>query len=145
MGCVKIWVHLVWTTKNREPILTKEVRWELFSHIRENAENKGIYLDFINGYLEHVHCLISMGSGQNIDKILMLLKGESSYWINKNKILGGKFEWQDDYFAVSVSESTVNQVRDYIKNQESHHKKKSFNDEYQEFIRKYKFDAFFSG
>ncbi|HEY5499578.1 MAG TPA: IS200/IS605 family transposase [Bacteroidales bacterium] len=145
MGCVKIWVHLVWTTKNREPILTKEVRWELFSHIRENAENKGIYLDFINGYLEHVHCLISMGSGQNIDKILMLLKGESSYWINKNKIFGGKFEWQDDYFAVSVSESTVNQVRDYIKNQESHHKKKSFNDEYQEFIRKYKFDAFFSG
>ena len=75
----------------------------------------------------------------------MLLKGESSYWINKNKIFGGKFEWQDDYFAVSVSESTVNQVRDYIKNQESHHKKKSFNDEYQEFIRKYKFDAFFSG
>lgn len=145
MGCVKIWVHLVWTTKNREPILTKEVRWELFSHIRENAENKGIYLDFINGYLEHVHCLISLGSGQNIDKILMLLKGESSYWINKNKILGGKFEWQDDYFAVSVSESAVNQVRDYIKNQESHHKKKSFNDEYQEFIRKYKFDAFFSG
>jgi len=145
MGCVKIWVHLVWTTKNREPILTKEVRWELFSHIRENAENKGIYLDFINGYLKPVHCLISMGSGQNIDKILMLLKGESSYWINKNKIFGGKFEWQDDYFAVSVSESTVNQVRDYIKNQESHHKKKSFNDEYQEFIRKYKFDAFFSG
>jgi REP element-mobilizing transposase RayT len=92
MGCVKIWVHLVWTTKNREPILTKEVRWELFSHIRENAENKGIYLDFINGYLEHVHCLISLGSGQNIDKILMLLKGESSYWINKNKIFGGKFE-----------------------------------------------------
>ncbi len=145
MGCVKIWVHLVWTTKNREPILTKEVRWELFSHIRENAENKGIYLDFINGYLEHVHCLISMGSGQNIDKILMLLKGESSYWINKNKIFGGKFEWQDDYFAVSVSESAVNQVRDYIKNQESHHKKKSFNNEYQEFIRKYKFDAFVSG
>jgi REP element-mobilizing transposase RayT len=145
MGCVKIWVHLVWTTKNREPILTKEVRWELFSHIRENAENKGIYLDFINGYLEHVHCLISLGSGQNIDKILMLLKGESSYWINKNKIFGGKFEWQDDYFAVSVSESAVNQVRDYIKSQESHHKKKSFNDEYQQFIRKYKFDAFFSG
>jgi putative transposase len=92
MGYMRIWFHLVWTTKNREPILTKEVRWELFSHIRENAENKGIYLDFINGYLEHVHCLISLGSGQNIDKILMLLKGESSYWINKNKIFGGKFE-----------------------------------------------------
>jgi len=56
-----------------------------------------------------------LGSGQNIDKILMLLKGESSYWINKNKIFRGKFEWQDEYFAVSVSDSAVNRVRDYIK------------------------------
>jgi len=140
----KIWVHLVWTTKNREPILTQEIRQEIFSHIGENAEKKGIYIDFINGHLEHVHCLISLGPGQNIDKILMLLKGESSYWINKNKIFRRKFEWQaclpkgssarrqDEYFAVSVNESDVNQVRDNIKNQENHHKKKSFNDEYQE-------------
>lgn len=145
MGYVKIWVHLVWTTKSREPFLTKEIRRDIFSHIRENAEKKGIYIDFINGCLEHVHCLISLGSGQSIDKILMLLKGESSYWINKNKIIQRKFEWQDEYFAVSVSESAVNQVRDYIKNQEIHHKKKSFNDEYQEFICRYKFDAFVSG
>jgi REP element-mobilizing transposase RayT len=145
MGYVKIWVHLVWTTKNRESILTKEIRRDLFSHIRENAEKKDIYIDFINGHVEHLHCLISLGSGQNIDKVLMLLKGESSYWINKNKIFGGKFEWQDEYFAVSVSESAINRVRDYIREQENHHKKRSFNDEYQEFIRKYKFDAFVSG
>ncbi len=136
MGYVKIWVYLVWTTKNREPILNKEIRRDLFSHIRENAVKKDIYIDFINGHLEHVHCLISLSSGQNIDKILMLLKGESSYWMNKNKIFGGKFEWQDEYFAVSVSESAVIRVRDYIKDQENHHKKKTFNDEYQEFIRK---------
>ena len=142
MGYVKIWVHLVWTTKNREALLTKEIRQAIFNHIKENAENKGIYIDFINVHLEHVHCLVSLGSGQNIDKLLMLLKGESSFWINKNKIFKTKFEWQDEYFAVSVSESSVNRVRDYIKNQENHHKKKSFNDEYQEFICKYKFDAF---
>ena len=87
MGYVKIWIHLVWTTKNREPILTTELRKEIFDHIMENAEKKGVYIDFINGHLEHVHCLTSLGTGQNIDKILMLLKGESSYWINKNKIL----------------------------------------------------------
>jgi putative transposase len=145
MGYVKIWVHLVWTTKNREPLLTQETRRDIFNHIRENAEKKSIYIDFINGHLEHIHCLISLGKGQNIDKILMLLKGESSYWINKNKIFRGKFEWQDEYFAVSVSESAVNKVRDYIKNQENHHKKKSFNDEYREFMRKYKFNAFVSG
>ena len=145
MGYLKIWIHLVWTTKNREPILTQEIRRNILSHIRENAEQKGIYIDFINGYLEHVHCLISLGSGQNIDKILMLLKGESSYWININNIFLRKFEWQDEYFAVSVSESAITRVREYIRNQENHHKKKSFNDEYQEFISKYKFDAFISG
>jgi len=134
-------VHLVWTTKNREPILTQEIRRAIFKHIRENAKKKGIYIDYINGHLEHVHCLISMGNGQTIDNILMLLKGESSYWINKNKFFQVKFEWQDEYFSVSVSESAVNKVRNYIKNQENHHKKKSFNDEYQEFMRKYKFDA----
>ena len=78
---------------------------------------------------------------QNIYKILMLLKGESSFWINANKMFHKKFEWQDEYFAVSVSESSVNRVRDYIKNQEEHHKKKSFTDEYKEFMSKYKFDA----
>ena len=145
MGYLKIWVHLVWTTKNRKPMLNQEVRRDIFNHIRENAGKKGIYIDFINGHLEHVHCLISLGSGQNIDKILMLLKGESSYWINRNNIIPGKFEWQDEYFAVSVSESAITRVREYIKNQENHHKKKSFNDEYQEFISKYKFNAFVSG
>ena len=86
MGYLKIWIHIVWTTKNREKILTREIRKYLFEHIRENAKNKDIYIDFINGYLDHVHCLISLKSGQTIDKIVMLLKGESSFWINKNNI-----------------------------------------------------------
>lgn len=140
MGYTKIWIHLVWITKNRKPLLTKNIRYKVFTHIKENATEKGIYVDFINGHLEHVHCLISLGAGQTIDKILMLLKGESSYWINKNKIVPGGFQWQDSYFAVSVSESAVSRVRNYIKNQEEHHRKKTFNDEYQEFIRKYKFE-----
>ena len=145
MGFVKIWVHLVWTTKYRYPILTQNIRRDIFVHIQENAKNKGIYLDFINGHHEHVHCLISLGSGQNIDKILMLLKGESSYWINKNKLVREKFKWQEEYFAVSVSESAVNRVREYIKNQEEHHKKKSFQQEYNEFMRKYGFEKVISG
>lgn len=141
MGYVKIWIHTVWTTKNRAPLLAREIRQNVFDHIRENAKKKGIYIDFINGHLEHVHCLISLSSGLSIDKILMLLKGESSYWINKNKFSRGKFEWQDEYFAVSVSESNLSRVRNYIKNQEDHHKKKSFTEEYQEFMQKYKFDV----
>jgi len=122
-------------------MLTKEIRQRVFNHIRENALRKNIYIDFINGYVEHIHCLLSLGSGQNIDNILMLLKGESSHWINEQKLLKEKFEWQKEYFAVSVSESAVNRVRDYIKNQENHHNKKAFIHEYQEFIRKYKFEV----
>jgi len=145
MGYIKLWVHLVWTTKNREPFLTKDIRKQILDHLLKNAIDKGIYIDFINDYLEHVHCLVSLGSGQNIDKTVMLLKGESSYWINKNKLIRQKFEWQDEYFAVSVSESAVNRVRDYIKNQEEHHRKKSFQQECDEFMSKYGFDKFLSG
>ena len=75
----------------------------------------------------------------------MLLKGESSFWINKTKIFPGKFEWQDEYFAVSEGQSAVNRVRDYIKNQEVHHRKKSFQQEYNEFMNKYGFDKVISG
>lgn len=64
----------------------------------------------------------------------MLIKGESSYWINKNKLTRTKFEWQDEYIALSVSESFVKKVRNYISNQEKHHIKKSFTDEYKGFL-----------
>ena len=73
---------------------------------------------------------------------MQLIKGESSYWINKQNILKEKFEWQDEYFAVSVSESLVDRVRNYIKNQESHHAHKTWKDEYNEFIEKYGFERF---
>lgn len=139
MGYTKVWLHLVWATKKREPVLSKEIRSKLFSHIRENARSKNIYIDFVNGYVDHIHVLVSLNADQSIAKITQLIKGESSFWINKNKLTPQKFEWQDDYFAVSVSESGVNKVRDYIKNQEQHHAKKTFQQEYDEFIEKYGF------
>lgn len=73
---------------------------------------------------------------------MQLIKGESSFWINKNELTKSKFEWQDEYFAVSVSESIIDKVRNYIKNQESHHSKKTFQEEYDEFISKYGFEKF---
>lgn len=139
MPFIKIWVHLVWATKKRAPLLTQNIRQQVFSHIRENAKAKGIHVDFVNGYTDHVHLLISMDAEQHIAKLVRLIKGESSFWINKNKLCPEKFEWQDDYFAVSVSESGINKVREYIKNQEEHHKKKTFKQEYDEFMEKYGF------
>ena len=101
--------------------------------------SKGIHLDFINGYTDHVHTLISLKSDQTVAKVAQMLKGESSHWINQTELLNVKFEWQDEYIAISVSESIVDKVREYIKNQEVHHRKKSFSEEYQEFIDKYGF------
>ena len=140
MSFIKIYVHIVFSTLNRIPLLNStELRVMVWKHIKENASSKGIYLDMINGYSDHCHCLISLGSNQNIEKIMQLIKGESSFWINKNQLTKDKFVWQNEYFAVSVSESMIESVRNYIKNQEIHHKKKSFADEYQEFIDKYNF------
>lgn len=139
MPFIQIWVHLVWATKNRKPLLTKDVRQKLFSHIKENGLAKGIHMDFVNGHVDHVHCLISLKPDQNISKLVQLLKGESSYWVNKNNWFNNKLEWQDEYFAVSVSKSGIDRLREYIKNQEAHHAKKTFQQEYDEFMIKYGF------
>jgi len=137
MSFVKIWVHLVFATKNREPFLKKEFRYDIYKHITENCIEKDIFLQAINGYHDHIHCLVSLGKDQSIAKISQLIKGESSFWINKNNLIDEKFSWQDDYFAVSVSESQLENVVNYIKNQEQHHSKKSFSEEVDEFMTKY--------
>lgn len=143
MPFVKVYIHFVWSTKNREQFLaTKEIRQKVWQHIKENAKEKGIFIDFINGYSEHCHCLISLGIDQTIQKTMQLIKGESSFWINKQQLINQKFEWQDEYFAVSVSESMIDKVREYIKRQEEHHKHKTFSEEYDEFIVKYGFQKF---
>lgn len=142
MPYVKIWVHLVWTTKNREPLLTADIRQKVFEHIRQNAKEKGIYLDLIGGWVEHAHCLISLGTEQTIAGVVKLLKGESSHWINSNGLVHGKFKWQHEYFAVGVSESIVDKVRDYIRDQEMHHSMMPFSDEFDSMIRKFGFKRF---
>jgi REP element-mobilizing transposase RayT len=145
MGYVKIWIHAIWATKYREPLLKPELRKTIFTHIRENARKKEIFLDFINGHEEHVHALISLNSTQSIDKVVMLLKGESSFWVNKSGLIAKKFAWQDEYCAVSVSESLVPRVRKYIAGQEEHHRRKTFQEEYDELMSRYGFNRLVSG
>jgi putative transposase len=142
MPFVKVWIHFVWSTKNRAPLLNDKIRQDVFRHIRENAREKDIYLDFINGYTDHVHCLISLGTDQTIEKIMQLIKGESSFWINKNRLCKTKFEWQDEYFAVGVCESMLESARSYIAKQEAHHRTKSFDDEFKEFLKRAGFEKF---
>ena len=140
MSFIKVYVHYVWSTKNRQAFLNENIRYDIFSHIRENARNKNIYIDFINGYEDHVHCLVSLNDNLSIAKIAQLIKGESSFWINKNKLTVEKFSWQDEYLAVAVCDERIKTVRKYIANQEEHHKETSFSEEYEYFIKKYGFD-----
>ena len=140
MPFIKLLVHAVWATKDRKPLMSKENKDLLCFHIREYTSSKNIHLINVNGWLDHLHCFIAMSSDQNIATIMNLIKGESSYWANKNLNWAEKFGWQDDYFAVSVGESQFDIVNNYITNQEDHHKKKTFQQEYEEFIKNYHFE-----
>ena len=132
---------MVWGTKNRSPVLSESIRKELFQHIKDNARQKQLYIDCINGHVDHVHCLIGLNADMSIAKTVQLLKGEAAFWLNKSKLIKPKFEWADEYFAVSVSESQINKVRGYIQNQEEHHKKTTFTQEYESFIKTYQFKS----
>jgi len=139
MPFVRIWIHLIWSTKNRDRIITKVLKPKIQTHILENAKAKQIYIDQINCVEDHCHALISLGASQSISKVAFLMKGESSHWVNENKLTNDYFEWQDEYIAILVSESQLEKVREYIKNQEEHHRKKSFKEEYDLFMDKHGF------
>ena len=140
MSFIKIYVHYVWSTKNRHPFLTDDIRSNVFQHIKDNARIKNIFIDFINGYTDHIHCLIFLNDDLSIGKIAQLIKGESSHWINKNKLTAAKFEWQDEYLAIGVGDDKIQDVRNYLANQEEHHKKVTFQQEYEQFIKRYGFE-----
>jgi REP element-mobilizing transposase RayT len=138
MSYVRIWVHAVFSIKERAlQTLDKMGKDTLIIHIKQQCNLKKIYLDSIGGYREHLHLLISLGSQQKIADVMHDIKGEASFWANKQKLFAHKLEWQDDYFAVSVSESQVKKVRNYIRSQEEHHRHKMFAEEVNEFLEKY--------
>lgn len=140
MPFVKVYLHTVWCTKNREPYLSSpELRQTMWDHIKMNALEKDIHVDYVNGYSEHCHCLISLKADQAISKVMQLIKGESAFWFNKQKFINKKLQWQDEYYAVGVSESMIEKTRRYIMNQEAHHSKKSFKDELEELVKLYGF------
>jgi REP element-mobilizing transposase RayT len=137
MSFIKIWVHCVWTTKNRIPFLKNGIREKVLFHIIENARSKGIYIDHINGYNEHLHALISLGGKQSISELMQKIKGESSFWINKHKLTCSKFEWQDDFYSVSVGMEQVDILIEYIRSQAEHHAIISFEEELDKIIEEY--------
>jgi len=117
--------------------LFDKIRKDVFFHIKEYATEKDFHLDMINGTEDHLHCLLSLNPKFAISDIVNELKGESSHWINEQNMMKVKFTWQRGFGAFSVSESNVKLVRKYILNQEKHHRKMSFKQEWESLLRKH--------
>jgi len=126
--------------KKQRKIISKEIKPLFINHIKVNAKQKGIHLDAINCVIDHIHLIVSLSRDQTISKIAQLIKGESSNWWNRQNLTKTKFEWQDEYIAVSISHSMIDKVREYVNNQGEHHKKKSFTEEYHDFVKRYGFE-----
>ena len=135
----KVWIHLIWTTKNRKRILIPKIYPVIHKHIIEYAAKSVVHIENLNIQPEHIHCLFNLPSDKKIEDTAKSLKGESSHWINEEKLLPEYFSWQRGYGAFSVSASQVEKVKTYIKNQDEHHRRLSFKEEYEAFLVKYGF------
>ena len=142
MSYVRVLVHAVFSTRNREIILSKAVKDLLCAHIQDEARKKSIHLLAINGHADHLHCLFGVSPVQCVATIMQAIKGESAYWFNHKSGQSGteKLIWQDDYFAVSVSESHTEKVMNYIDRQEEHHRHMTYYQEVQRMADKYGFE-----
>lgn len=137
----RIYVHFIWSTKNRGRLLTRDVRPQIQEHILQYARQKLINIDCLNVQIEHVHVLVNLMSNQKVDDVVKLLKGESSHWINAENLIQPKFSWQRGYGAFSISSSHVEAVRRYIMNQEEHHRDRTFREELGTILRKYGYSS----
>ena len=125
-----IWIHLIWSTKNREPILTPALKHDVYSVINDIANDHEIYIDCINGVEDHVHLLVRLRTDQSVADIVKRIKGSS--WEYFKDDAEKYITWQGGFAAFSVSPGNLKQVRNYIYNQEKHHRDKSFGDELKE-------------
>ena len=138
MSQVKLWVHFVWSTKNREPFFqTPSLRQSVFMHIRDYSHSQNIHIDFISGYTDHIHVLVLLKSTQTVAGVVKSMKGESSLWLKQQHLVPAYFAWQTDYFAVSVSPSLLERTRLYIRNQESHHQTQTYAEEREVMFKKW--------
>jgi len=142
MPNVKIWLHCVWGTKNWIPILSAGKKSEIINHIRISAGTKGIYIDSLNGNREHLHSLILLNPDHSLTKVMQIIKNESSCWINKCKLFKERFEWADDYYGASVSETELTMVREHIRIQEEHHLRINWQMECDQFILRHGFEKY---
>lgn len=136
----QIYLQFVFAVQDRFSLIRTEWKDELYKYITGIIQNNNHKLLAINGTANHLHIFIGYKPHQLIPDLLQDIKGHSSKWINKRGFAGGKFSWQAGYGAFSYSQSQINSVIKYIINQDEHHKKKTFGDEYIELLQRFNID-----
>ncbi len=134
----KIYLHIIYSTKGRIAFFEDiQIRQELHSYLAKTLQDRNCFPLLIGGMADHVHILCTLCSADGYSKIIGEIKRYSSKWIKTKGELYSKFAWQRGYGAFSVSHSEIQRVRNYILNQEKHHHKMSFQEEYREFLKRY--------
>lgn len=133
-------MHCVWSTKDREPFLTSDLRDRLWPYIGGIARENKIKALAVGGTADHVHALVSLPPTLSVGKAIQLLKGNSSKWIHATFPKMRSFEWQQGYGAFSIGISAVDATIAYIRGQAEHHRKRSFREEFQTMLRRHGFD-----
>jgi putative transposase len=127
----------VFAVNGRDSLIHSDFKEELYKYITGIVRNNGSKLISINGMPDHVHILIGWKPSKGLPDLVRDIKADSSNFINENKLVRGRFNWQEGYGAFSYGHSQLDTIIRYIQNQERHHKRKSFKHEYTSFLRKY--------
>lgn len=133
----QIYLHIVFAVQNRISLIHPQWKNDLYKYITGIIQNNGHKLIAINGVSNHLHIAVGYKPNQLIPDLLQDIKASSSKWINEKRFIKGKFNWQAGYGAFSFSHSQIDAVVKYLNNQEQHHKKKTFREEYMEMLEKY--------
>ncbi len=134
----QVYLQTVFAVKYRNSIINKSWKEQLFGVIGNLINEANCKTLIVNGVEDHVHCFIGLRPVVSISELMKTVKAKSSKYINDHKLTPERFEWQEGYGVFSYSQSAVDSVYRYIENQEAHHKKQTFKDEYLEFLKKFK-------
>ena len=133
-------IQCVFAVQGRENVITKNFRDDLHKYMSGILKNDNAYPLAVGGWKDHVHVFFELHPDSRISDLMRMLKATSSKWINDNKLVKGKFQWQAGYGTFSYSRSQRNDVINYILNQEEHHKKKTFKEEYIDMLNKFEIE-----
>lgn len=136
----QIYIQIVFAVKGRQSLIHKTWRDELHKYICGIVNGKEQKVYAIGGVEDHIHILVSIKPNISISDLVRDIKANSSKWINQKGVLPGKFQWQEGFGAFSYAQSQLDTVIAYVNNQEEHHKKKTFKDEYLGLLQKFKIE-----